>query len=152
MRSDLSSGGCTEPSNQPEALAVVYYEHADISKTPSANASKPHVDNTPPCDNDDLSVTVPAYPISAGDPSTTIEMAANVSINATGHLIWTIDDSTIRVDYNSPLFLLAKAGNQTYPQHKGWNVYNTGTNSTIRIVVNNQSPTSHPWHLHGHEM
>ena len=147
----ISSGECTEPANQPLALATIYYEHANQTAAPGNN-SIAHVDNTPPCENDDLSQTVPAYPIAAGNPSTTIDMAVNVSINATGNLVWTINDSAFHADYNNPILLLANAGNTSYPLDPNWNVYNVGTNTTIRVLITNESPTSHPWHFHGHEM
>jgi FtsP/CotA-like multicopper oxidase with cupredoxin domain len=38
----------------------------------------------------------------------------------------------------------------TYPDE--WNVKNFGTNTTVRVVVNNHSPASYPMHLHGHNM
>lgn len=151
MRSMLSSGECTEPSNQPLALATIYYEHANTTAAPGTN-SVAQIDTTSPCENDDLSLTVPEYPIIASDPSTTIDMSVNVSINATGHLVWTINDSAFRGNYNNPLLLLANAGNTSYPMDPEWNVYNVGSNATIRVVITNHSPTSHPWHLHGHEM
>jgi FtsP/CotA-like multicopper oxidase with cupredoxin domain len=147
----MSSGECTEPANQPLALATIYYEHANTTAAPGNN-SIAQVDNTAPCENDDLTKTTPAYPIAAGNPSTTIDMAVNVSINATGNLVWTINESAFRADYNNPILLLANKGNTSYPFNPNWNVYNVGTNTTIRVVVTNLSPTSHPWHLHGHEM
>jgi len=152
MRSTITSGDCTEPATQPFALASIYYEHANTTSSPKPGNSTTQKDNTPPCLNDDLATTVPMFPIQAGDASATVEMAVKVSVNATGHLVWTIDDSAFRGDYNNPLLLLAKSGNDSYPMHPEWNVYNLGSNETIRIVVNNLSPTSHPWHLHGHEM
>ena len=150
MRADLAQGGCTEPSNQPHGMAVVYYEKANTSAVPSAN-SVAQVDNTPPCENDALSTTIPAHAVSAGSPSTTITMNVGVTVNSTGHLVWTINDSPFHGDYNAPVLLLADQGNVSYPDPH-WNVYNVGTNATIRVVVNNHTPTSHPWHLHGHEM
>ena len=38
----------------------------------------------------------------------------------------------------------------SYPDE--WNVYNTGSNSTIRVIVENLSGAAHPMHLHGHNM
>ena len=151
MRSLLSSGQCTEPSIQPLALAVIYYEDADTTMKPT-NKSTAHIDTSSPCDNDDLSITTPEYPIIAEDPSTTIQMSVNVSVNATGHLVWTINNSAFRGDYTNPLLLLAKAGNANGITDLQRNIFNVGTNTTIRVVVTNHSPTSHPWHLHGHEM
>jgi FtsP/CotA-like multicopper oxidase with cupredoxin domain len=31
-----------------------------------------------------------------------------------------------------------------------WNVYNYGSNSSVRFVINNPTVASHPIHLHGH--
>ena len=63
-----------------------------------------------------------------------------------------MNDVSFRADYNSPILLLAKAGNTSYPYSPEWNVYNTGSNSTIRVIVNNPTGVAHPMHLHGHNM
>ena len=152
MRSKITSGACTEPASQPLALAVIYYEGAQISSLPS-NDSVAQIDTTPPCLNDPLSDSVPMYPIAAVDTDTTVTMNVAVAVNATGHIVWTINDSAFEADWNNPILLLAKSGNISYPAADAdWNVYNLGTNGTVRVIVNNLSPTSHPWHLHGHEM
>ena len=152
MRSKITSGACTEPASQPLALAVIYYENAKNNSAPGAD-SVAQTDTTPPCLNDPLSESVPMYPIAAADANTTVTMNVAVAVNATGHIAWTINDSAFEADWNNPILLLAKAGNTSYPAADAdWNVYNLGTNETVRIVVNNLSPTSHPWHLHGHEM
>lgn len=152
MRSQITLGACTEPANQPLALAVIYYEDANSNSAPGID-SVAQVDTTPPCLNDPLSETIPMFPIAAADADTTVTMDVAVTVNSTGHIIWTINNSTFRADLNNPLLLLAKSGNISYPAADAdWNVYNLGTNKTVRVVVNNLSPTSHPWHLHGHEM
>lgn len=152
MRSKISSGGCTEPASQPLALATIYYEHANKTAAPPKNSTA-QTDNTDPCNNDALSQTVPSYSISAGTPSTTLDLSINVGVNASGHFVWTINNSSFRGNFNNPLLLLSKAGNTSYPSdHPEWNVYNLGRNATIRVVLTNLSPASHPWHLHGHEM
>lgn len=102
---------------------------------------------------DDLARTTPFYPITPSPtPATTIELTIGFKINETGHFLFTINDSSFRANYNSPLLLLAKAGNTSYPNDPQWNVYNTGSNETIRLVVKNPTPISHPMHLHGHNM
>lgn len=63
-----------------------------------------------------------------------------------------MNNSSFRADYNAPLLLLAKAGNTSYPNSPEWNVYNTGSNGTIRLIVNNPTRAVHPMHLHGHNM
>lgn len=151
MRSLLSQGACTEPSKQPLALATIYYDKANTTGIPGNN-SIAHVDTSSPCDNDDLSVAVPEYPIPADNPDYTVEMKVNVGVNKTGNLEWTINDVAFRGDFNNPILLLANAGNTSFPDDPKWAVYNTGANKTIRVVLTNNSPTSHPWHMHGHEM
>ena len=83
-------------------------------------------------------------------PAKVINMDVNFQINATGHLLWTINSQTFRGDYNSPLLLLAKAGNTSYPPVR--NVFDVGTSSSVRVILHNSTPTSHPWHFHGHEV
>ena len=152
MRSEITSGACTEPANQPLALAVIYYEDANRNAAPGST-SDAQVDTTPACLNDPLSETVPMYPIAAAVANATVTMDVAVAVNSTGHIIWTINDSAFEADWTNPILLLAKSGNISYPANDAdWNVYNMGTNKTVRIIVNNLSPTSHPWHLHGHEM
>ena len=148
----MASGVCTEPANNPLGLAVIYYEGANPNSAPG-KGSVAHVDNTPPCLNDPLTKSVPMDPIAAGDADATVTMTVAVGLNATGHVVWTINNSSFVADWNNPILLLAKSGNTTYPViDDDWNVYNMGTNQTVRFIINNTSPTSHPWHLHGHEM
>ena len=151
MRSTLTSGQCTEPSKQPAALAAIYYERAKSNGVPGSY-SKAQIDTTDPCTNDALTVAIPSHKIAVGEPATTIKVEINFKVNATGNLVWTIDGSAFRGDYNNPLLLLAKTGNTSYPYNPEWNVYDFGTNKSVRVILNNKTPTSHPWHLHGHDM
>lgn len=146
MRSNISTA-CTD-ANQPNALAAVYYDEADTTKAPTSVAW--NVPDPGTCANDDLSLSVPYYSIAAATPSTTKTMVVDYIINGTGSFLWTLDGISARVNYNNPVLLLAQQGNLTYPDE--WNVKNFGTNTTVRVVVNNPSPASHPMHLHGHNM
>lgn len=151
IRSTLSSGDCTEPSKQPVAFAAIYYEKADTAAAPGNN-SVAHVDTSDPCSNDDLAVTVPSYKITPGNPATTFEIEVKFAVNETKHLTWTIDNSTYRGDLGNPLLLLTKTGNSSLQYKPEWNVRDVGSNSSVRVIINNKSPTSHPWHFHAHEM
>jgi FtsP/CotA-like multicopper oxidase with cupredoxin domain len=146
MRSSITS--CSLAS-QPNALAVVYYKHGDLQTKPNTTAWP---DTTDPCANDDLSLTEPSFPIAPSTPTTTQDIDINFLINSTGHFLWTMNGESFRGDYNSPVLLLASMGNTSYPDSPEWNVYNFGSNSSIRVVVNNQTPLTHPMHLHGHNM
>ncbi|KAG4415602.1 hypothetical protein IFR04_011271 [Cadophora malorum] len=137
--------------NQQVAKAMVYY------KTQDAAAAMPNTSPWPEfttavanqCANDNLALTKPWYPITpAAVPSTTRNVAINFGQNATGHWLWTMDGSSFRVNYNQPVLLLSKMGNNSYPTN--WNSYNFGSNATVRIHVQNPGFAAHPMHLHGH--
>ncbi|KAL8766424.1 MAG: hypothetical protein Q9209_006800 [Squamulea sp. 1 TL-2023] len=151
MRSKLSTGGCAAPANQPLALAAIYYEKANTTGVPSPNSTA-QIDTTDPCANDDLSKQVPSMKMTPSESPRVITMNVGVGRNATGNLEWTINGQTFRGNYNNPLLLAAKQGNLSYASHPEWNVYNVGTSSAVRVVINNNTPTSHPWHFHGHEV
>lgn len=72
------------------------------------------------------------------NPTTTIYLAVNASVNDTGHLLWTINDRTFRDDDSNPILLLANNRNTTGIYHPDWNVYDLGTNSTVRIILQNE--------------
>jgi FtsP/CotA-like multicopper oxidase with cupredoxin domain len=143
MRSDLS---CSL-DHQPNALAMVYYPSANHTGVPTSTA---YIDTTNPCANDPLTSMVPYFAQSVGNPATTTEIDINFLINATGNFLWTMNNSSFRVDYNSPVLFAAAQGNDSYPYSPQWNVYNFGTNTSIRLLVKNLTPAAHPMHLHGH--
>lgn len=150
MRSNLAQGQCNEPARNPLALASIYYEHANTTGVPSANSTA-QVDTTDPCSNDDLAEQVPAMKQTPpSTPAKTINMNVDFAMNATGHLLWRINNQTFRGDYNSPTLLLAAGGNTSYPKER--NVYDVGTSSSVRVIIKNSTPASHPWHFHGHEV
>ncbi|KAI9688965.1 MAG: hypothetical protein M1822_000702 [Bathelium mastoideum] len=130
-----------------EALAVVYYEDAKNGTLPTT--SDPSAET---CGAVGLSAgsETPFYPMAPGEPSTTINVNITAGSNGTQRL-WYMNNSSFRGDYNSPTLLEAKVGNQSFAPD--WNVYNTGTNSSIRMIWYNYVPEqSHPMHLHGHNI
>lgn len=147
MRSNISA--ICSVSTQGNAFAAVYYDQADTTKSPTSTAW--NVPDPGTCQNDDLSLTVPYFPIKPTmQPATTRTFDVNYEVNATGSFLWTLDDQTFRGNYNSPVLLLANQGNLTFEPE--WNVKNFGSNTTIRVIVNNKTPVAHPMHLHGHNM
>ncbi|KAI9868511.1 MAG: hypothetical protein M1813_005955 [Trichoglossum hirsutum] len=144
MRANLTS--CA-PSANPMAKAIIHYDYSN--KLPT---STPWPDTTTdPCATDDLAGLQPWYPITpTKEPDTTVTIDISGTINATGHFVWTMNGSSFRANYNHPTLLLAAAGNTSYPFDPQWNVYNFGSNKTVRFIFNNKSPAAHPMHLHGH--
>lgn len=82
------------------------------------------------------------------NPTTTMYLAVNASVNDTGHLLWTINDRTFRDSDRNPILLLANKRNASGIYYPDWNVYDLGTNSTVRIIVQNeQSATTNISHV-----
>ncbi|KAI9827479.1 MAG: hypothetical protein M1832_004829 [Thelocarpon impressellum] len=137
-------------ANNPLALAAVYYEDADLNATPNSTA---WVDDTDPCTNDDLSKTVPYYPLKVNrKPDVTQEVTISGGFNSSGNFNFFMNNQTFRANFNNPLLLLAHQGNVTYPYNPEWNVYNFKKAKTIRFVLYNDFPAAHPMHMHGHNM
>lgn len=147
MRSTLAGNGCSV-TNQPFATAIVYYDTMSQSNTTAWPSFLNSVATQ--CANDPIDITTPLYPIKPSIPTTTKEIAINFTQNATDFWHWTMNDVSFRGNYNNPIFLLAATGNDSYPQNPEWNVYNFGSNNSIRIVIENPGPAAHPMHLHGH--
>ena len=130
-------------ARQPHALAVLYYDGADTGKLPETSAwdlsnKWPPGSGLDPCINDPLTVTEPLYPIPLPKATVTHTMDVKLFVNESLVTLWDFDGQDFRVNYNAPPLLLANKGNFSYPPE--WNVRNFGTNSSIRIVINNESP------------
>ena len=129
-------------------LAAVYYESASTDAKPNSNTTVTQA-QLDYCSNDVLGPAVPMYSQTPDpSPSITIEIHCSLGNNGT-HNVWYINNSTFRDNYNDPDLLEAKLGNLNFPQDE--NVYNFGSNSSVRLVVYNHfTLASHPMHLHGH--
>ncbi|KAJ9642140.1 hypothetical protein H2204_002509 [Knufia peltigerae] len=143
-----SNATCTS-SNQPYALAALYYDDADLTALPK---SSPWRYQNVGCDNDQLGQTVPLYSIDLGEPANTMVLDMTAGKNASGIWLWYINNSSFRTDYNEPILLLTKDGKTTYDDQPDWNVFDMGNSSSYRFVINNHTPKPHPMHLHGHNM
>ncbi|KAI0204148.1 multicopper oxidase [Astrocystis sublimbata] len=135
-------------ANQPNAMAAIYYEFADTDSVPT---SEPwDVPDPGTCANDDLELTKPFYPIELPEPSWTQNMDIAMTRNETGHLLWQFGGVAARVDYNNPTLMQMKNDNLDFDPDM--NVYNFGSNTSVRIIVNNDTPAPHPMHAHGVNM
>jgi hypothetical protein len=65
---------------------------------------------------DPVNETVPWFPITPDPaPPVTQQVTINFTTNSTGNSLWTMNGVSFRGDYNSPILLLAKTGNDSYP-------------------------------------
>ena len=146
MRSNISVPCSLNDGISPNAVAVVYYQDANPDTVPSS-VSTVDPSHYSYCGNDPLSETVPFMPLTP-DPNPPVSQDLNVILttNETGYLVWDVNNSSFRGDYNDPVLLEAKLGNYDFPLER--NVYNFYENSSIRLVVYNYFQfASHPMHM-----
>ncbi|KAL0937282.1 Laccase-2-like protein 1 [Colletotrichum truncatum] len=145
MRSNMTSCSLT---NQPLALAAVFYDKADQNKAPTSTPWD--VPDPGTCVNDDLALTKPVMKLKPSNPAVTKTMEIKVFRNESGIIQWSLGGEDFRGNFNSPTLLQANKGNLTFDAD--WNVDNFANNGSIRVVVSNNSPAAHPMHLHGFNM
>ncbi|KAK4160889.1 Cupredoxin [Cladorrhinum sp. PSN259] len=150
MRSDVSP--LCAVSSQGYAKATIFYEKADTKVLPKSTATG--YDDTN-CGNVPLSMTTPLYPMDPpAQPATTITLNITFAANETGNLLWWVNNKTFHADFSNPVLLLENGGIAAYAADPAQMTYNVGSNSSVRIIINNYSMTNrsqHPMHLHGHD-
>ena len=135
---------------QPNALATIYYPDADQSIQPTSTAQ---VDKTDPCAGAPLTDAVPYFKIAPpSSPEETIELDITVGRNTSGNFLWSVNNSTFRTDYSTPVLPLLMNGTLPTSMPAEWNLLDFGSAKSVRIVVNNKSPVAHPMHIHGYDM
>ncbi|KAI9672710.1 MAG: hypothetical protein M1831_000145 [Alyxoria varia] len=153
MRSTIE--GCSlNDGLATQALAAVAYTGADKSVSPKSVVAKgAFTDNSPgTCANDPLSTTEPVYPISVqGGASVTRDMKIEAKSNGT-HIVYLINGKSFRGDYNKPLLAAVHSSRDLSGIPPERNLWDFGTNSSVRIVIYNHHNQPHPMHLHGHNM
>jgi FtsP/CotA-like multicopper oxidase with cupredoxin domain len=154
MRANLGTPqlGCSFTSTvSPEAFAGFYYESAngtaDTSVVPTTNSSLTDAQLSD-CGNDDLSLTTAFCVQKVGNAAVTQQIDMVFGSNGTS-FVWTMNNSSYRGDYNNPVLEQAATGDLTFEPE--YNVFDFGTNATVRIVLYNHFTVgAHPMHLHGH--
>lgn len=147
MRSNISTT-CSPTRFQGNALAVIHYEGTDDKLEPTSQPWDRPDPGT--CANDDLSKTKPVMKLKPPKPDKVYDMNVELFVNATGHLLFKLDNTSFRGNFNSPTLLLSNLGNLTFDPI--WNVRNTKEARSVRVHVVNKTPISHPMHLHGFNM
>ncbi|SPB53371.1 Cytochrome P450 family protein [Aspergillus niger] len=148
MRSDIDMVCLQNTATISTARAIIAYEAINETSPVLMLNTTGHSWMSNNCRNDPLNRTIPYYPLTPTDPTTTQTVTISVGYNDTGFIVMFMDNSSFRVDYNDPILLATKQGSLTFPTDR--NVYNFGTNTTVRLIFNNTYATAHPMHLHGH--
>lgn len=138
---------------QPFALAVIYYA-GNIFGTSGIPISLPQPDFLVPrlldCGNDDLSLTEPSYAIKPLEPDVVTVVQVTTSTNGSGQSLYYMNGETFHSDYDRPVLRGVQDGQTSFA--KGLNLYDFGNNKSIRLIFNNETPFSHPIHVHGQNM
>jgi FtsP/CotA-like multicopper oxidase with cupredoxin domain len=148
MRANLGTlgAGCSVTDGvSPEALAAVYYQGADTNSVPTTTSGLTTAQLTD-CGNDPLAQTTALCAITPDPkPPTTKEIDIVFGSNGT-NFVWFMNNVSFRGDYNDPVLGDLNAGNLNFPPQ--YNVYNFGSNSSVRLVVKNFFQFgAHPMHV-----
>ena len=155
MRSTISQICSANDGISPEGVAAIYYENANDTAVPTTTPIYTQ-EQLNYCGNDKLTDTKPYLALTpASNPAATqnidITFKNNHTDGVSGWNLWEMNNSTFRGDYNDPVLLEAKLGNSNFDP--AWNVYNFGSNNTVRLVIYNYASfASHPMHMHGHNL
>lgn len=122
-------------ANQAGARAIIYYDDATNHSLPNSTLpdTAPQSYSNFGCANDDLTKTIPSFPIAIEEPEAIQTITMTASQNATGNWLWYMNSSSYFGDTTRPILLLAKEGNVSYTDPE-WNMYNMGSNSSYRFV------------------
>ncbi|KAK5119386.1 hypothetical protein LTR85_007742 [Meristemomyces frigidus] len=146
MRTQAPGGEPCGGSDNPETLAAIYYEDADVTAYPTSLSSVSF--NASECNNDALTLTTPEYKITPSSDSWTQDLSLTLELNSTGNFEFMINGQAFHADFNVPLLSNVAAGNLTFDP--AWNMYNFEQNTSIILNLTNNMPLAHPFHLHGH--
>lgn len=109
-------------------------------------------------------MTKPYYQMPLDEPSTKISYFTFYTINETNNLVFTMDtragqvlefgNNTFRGNYSTPLLRAAQQNGAQTPYSNPDQIYDFGTNASVRVVINNPTiaQNMHSMHLHGHDV
>ncbi|KAK1775024.1 laccase [Copromyces sp. CBS 386.78] len=153
LNATLSSTPLCGVSLNPHPAAIVSYEGADESRLPT-NIGLPAIEQF--CEDD----TTPKPLISRTAPKAdftntkvdTLSVTLDVKEVNRGisKVLWAVDGSAINVQWEKPTLEYVVEGNFTFPRQANIIKLPEAAKWSFWVIQNN-SPSPHPMHLHGHE-
>ncbi len=132
----------------PDGRGIISYCDGDSAAEPTSTGL-PIPPNTS-CHNDDLSLTVPVYQDPVKEPDVTITITIAPIPDANGVFKWTMNGVGFQGDASAPLLFQTITQDSTaFPRER--NVYDLGSNQTVRVILVNTFVAPHPMHIHGHD-
>jgi FtsP/CotA-like multicopper oxidase with cupredoxin domain len=163
MRSEIDVPCQNGTVHRALAKAVVHYPDAPLDAIPITTG---HTWKSNDCLNvskvqfqslyqltwaqDPLALTVPIDVRPVPEPSIIEHLDITAQPNATGHLVFAVNDITFRANYSANLLYEASTGKTTWPDHPEYHVIDYSNQTSVRVIVRNLFPVMHNMHLHGH--
>jgi len=139
----IPQSACSENSNEDDIRGIIYYGTSTTEPTTAA------YDFTDSCD-DETTNLVPHISKTAGDSTqTTLENAA-VGFNSDRLFRWTLNSTTMVVDWADPTLQQVLANTTTYDTSDAV-ITLPNANEWVYIVIQTTLAVPHPIHLHGHD-
>lgn len=140
----IPQSACSENDNEDDIKGIVYY--GSSTATPETSA----YDFTDSCDDEDMTDLVPYISKTVGDStSTTLENAA-VGFNSDNLFRWTLNSTTMVVDWADPTLQQVLNGNTTYDTSDAV-IELPDADQWVYLVIQTTLGVPHPIHLHGHD-
>lgn len=136
---------CNANGNPDGILGIVQYNAASTADPTTTGPSYPDA-----CGDEPYASLVPHLSLDAGRDGTT--SALELGINYTNILQWTLNSSTLYLNWSDPTNLRIANNQAVFPTD--YNVYSLPKpNDWVYWVINDHSGTIpyHPIHLHGHD-
>ncbi|KXT05068.1 hypothetical protein AC578_7560 [Pseudocercospora eumusae] len=134
-----------QPAVHTGSVHATYDNGVNTTKRPT---TLPQLDFITPtlitCGGNSLTKTEPYYPTKLDPLDTTVTIQITQAVHETGHTHYLMNGRTFRANYNYPLLNLTFNGNTSYPDDPQGNIYNFGTNETIRKSTPQSLSSFHP--------
>jgi FtsP/CotA-like multicopper oxidase with cupredoxin domain len=132
----------------PDGRGIIAYTGADTSAEPTSTGTAAPPNTS--CTTDDLSHVVPVYSAPVVEPDVTITITITPRPDSSGVFRWFMNNVSFQGNTGTPLIVQAITEDSTaFPPER--NVYDLGSNKTIRVILQNTFQAPHPMHLHGHD-
>ncbi|CZT41233.1 probable Laccase-2 [Rhynchosporium secalis] len=142
---------CAANRNPQDITGIVRYSSNSTSNPTSINTVQP----TRNCGDEPLQLLVPHLPMNVGNFSSSAVSRADVKFAFGDHFTWTINSSTLFLDWKNPTMLRVHNTEKIFPtKYNVMPVEITAADPTwVIYVIQDLSGAgiTHPIHLHGHD-
>ncbi|KAF2709229.1 multicopper oxidase [Pleomassaria siparia CBS 279.74] len=140
----IPQSACSDNDNSDDIRGIVYYGTSTTTPTTSAYSY------TDSCDDEDLATLVPYVAKTVGTSTSTTLEDASVGFNSDNLFRWTLNSTSMVVDWADPTLSQILNGNTTYATDDAV-IQLPNANEWVYLVIQTTLTVPHPIHLHGHD-